>query len=314
MSPFFQRTSIFNQTRSLLSRNAFPLTFFSATRFSTSLAMGLLTLSLSILPAIPHLVSATGYTTSPRDQISDTVNSTKGWRWEKVPNDNIVVEADKFNGLETEVERTTYELLKQSHCLSSGRGFVHFEDTSAEDGLRYVISTPWTASYDLHLQHEFNTGRWWLWKRPTPEQSCGWLYIDSVKHKGVFRGKFYYKHKIDPMYTIGNPSDLGYPNGGTIHSIQAVLEETFPAAEIALILCFSLGPIVVLAACLAWRGVSTLRRRRRGVQEGQKADSNEGFELVNTRKRGETSDVAGEEDTSSLDKQGGLVTTAREFC
>lgn len=123
------------------------------------------------------------------------------------------------------------------------------------------------------------------------------------------------------MKTIGDPSDAGYPHPATIAAIKAILAKTFPAAEIGMILCFSLGPIAILAVCLAWRVISALWRRRRGIQ---KAESNDGFELVSTRKRGETSDVAvclayeanvaGEvDDTNSLDKQGGLVTTAREF-
>ncbi|TID12752.1 Dual specificity protein kinase [Venturia nashicola] len=276
--------------------------------------MDLLTLSLSLLLAISHLVSAHE---NPRRPLDQSLNRAYplGWRMEKVPHDKIVVDADRFNGMNTEIERNTYELWRQSHCLNATRGLVPF--TSWLDDLRtrprttFLIDTPWTASYGQRLRSAFNEGQFQTLDPLTLDDNCGWLYIDSVKSKGVYRGKIYYKHQTDAMKTIGDPLDAGYPPPNTIAAIKAKLEGTFPAAEMALILCFSLGPVAILAVCLAWKGMSTLRRRRRGVQKAE--NNSDGFELVNARKRGETNDVAGEEDTKSLDKQGGLVTTARQF-
>ncbi|KAE9968434.1 hypothetical protein EG328_007556 [Venturia inaequalis] len=239
-----------------------------------------------------------------------------GWRMEKVPYDKIVVDVDRFNGMNTEIERTTYELLRQSHCLNSTRGLVHFGIFSDEVGLRsrtYLVNTPWTASYDQHLRTALKRTQFQAF-HPRTRDSCGWLYVDSVKSKGVHRGKIYYKHQTDAMKTIGNPSDAGYPPPSEIAAIKTMLEETFPAAEMALILCFSLGPIAILTVLLAWRATCRLRRRGRGMQKAENSnDGLDAFELVNARRRGETSDVANEEDTNSLDKQGGLVTLARQF-
>lgn len=276
--------------------------------------MGILSLSLSVLLAIQHLASAHGHSERPLDQSLRRANSSIGWRMEKVPNDMIVVDADKFNGMNTEIERTSYELLRQSHCLHySTRGLVAFRDWyhTGLETTTFLIHTPWTASYDQRLRTVFDESRFESWPL-TSEDSCDWLYMESFKSKGVFRGKIYYKHRTDAMKTIGDASDAGYPPPSTVAAIKAKLEETFPTAEMALILCFSLGPMAMLAVCLAWKGVSTLRRRRRGMQ---KAEGSDGFELVDSRKRGETtgSDVAGEENSNSLDKQGGLVTTGREF-
>lgn len=204
----------FNHTKSLQPPKPHFLRSLPTSHFSNPYAMGLLTLSLSILLAIPHLVSAQGHSRRLFVLVVNGTNADKGWRWERIPDgrrvewepvpdgktaidwervrlpDNkIAVDADKFNGMNTETERTSYELLRQSHCLNQTRGLVHFRDFPDEGlGRTYLISTPWTASYDIRLQTAFDSNEFIALDLPTPEQSCGWLFIDSFKSKGVYRG------------------------------------------------------------------------------------------------------------------------------
>lgn len=163
--------------------------------------MGLLALSLRVLLAISHLVLAQGHSRRPIFLLFNRPNADKEWKpelepngkidWEHVrlPDNKIAVDADKFNGMNTEIGRTSYELLRQSHCLNQTRGLVHFKDFPDKGlGRTYLISTPWTASYDIRLQTAFDSNEFIALDLPTPEQSCGWLFIDSFKSKGVYRG------------------------------------------------------------------------------------------------------------------------------
>jgi hypothetical protein len=138
--------------------------------------------------------------------------------------------------------------------VSKFEAYVYFRDPT-EPGTLLAIDTPWYCRYGLDLS-EKALPKAGFEKLPSDygPPRCGWQWAGGVTKKAVWRGQYAYHN------TMINGTLAERPSDETFERITRVLEDTYPTAEIAMIVVFTaICPILLVTIIMC------VRSRRRYI-------------------------------------------------
>ena len=132
-------------------------------------------------------------------------------------------------------------------CHGVSRHYVYFIESS-NPNITFFIDTPWYVRYHKDLKKALVKGGFNITSPHTAH--CNWIVVDHVVKAAVERGDIGFKE------TEGLDATTYYqPSEETVLRIRNILQNTYPAVEIAMVVIFCTSPLwlpVLLILASAW--------------------------------------------------------------